>query len=232
MGVLNDQGRTICDADLTLVIKAPSGHTTTLSTQAGTVEQSGVCAGDTFVNLPDYTAHFSGTGEAGVYQMTLLAVTENGPRSIHDQFEVQVAPSFDIQRTGPTRILPTERYPVTLNIVSNQDWSGTIIETVPDSFDITPPLHSMPYDSVSVQNGIKTISWNVDLHQGQKTTIGYYFDAPDISPGFGKFLVVEENIAPGTKGGPGNPYIDIFAGVYGGVKLDRPFDVLTAKVVA
>jgi hypothetical protein len=52
------------------------------------------------------------------------------------------------------------------------------------------------------------------------------------SPGFGKFLVVEENIAPGTKGGPGNPYIDIFAGVYGGVKLDRPFDVLTAKVVA
>ena len=50
-------------------------------------------------------------------------------------------------------------------------------------------------------------------------------------PGYGKFLVVEENIAPGTKGGPGNPFIDIFAGVYGGVKMDRPFDVLTASVV-
>lgn len=51
------------------------------------------------------------------------------------------------------------------------------------------------------------------------------------SPGFGKFLVVEENIAPGTKGGPSNPYIDVWAGVYGAPKLDRYFDVLTAKVV-
>lgn len=50
------------------------------------------------------------------------------------------------------------------------------------------------------------------------------------SPGYGKFIVPEENIAPGTKGGPGNPYIDIIAGVRGGVKLDRAFDVLTASV--
>jgi hypothetical protein len=52
------------------------------------------------------------------------------------------------------------------------------------------------------------------------------------SPGVGKFLVVEENIAPGTKGGPSNPYISVLGGVYGAPKLDRPFDVLTAKVIA
>jgi hypothetical protein len=52
------------------------------------------------------------------------------------------------------------------------------------------------------------------------------------SPGFGKFLVVEENIAPGTKGGPGNPYVDIIAGVNGGVNLYRSFDVLTANVLS
>jgi hypothetical protein len=51
------------------------------------------------------------------------------------------------------------------------------------------------------------------------------------SPGFGKYIVPEENIAPGTKGGPGNPYIDVIAGLRGGVKLDRAFDVLTATVV-
>jgi len=50
------------------------------------------------------------------------------------------------------------------------------------------------------------------------------------SPGYGKFIVPEENIAPGTKGGPGNPYIDVIAGVRGGVKLDRAWDVLTAQV--
>ncbi len=51
-------------------------------------------------------------------------------------------------------------------------------------------------------------------------------------PESGKFLVIDDNTAPGTKGGPGNPYIDLIGGVYGGAKLDRPFDVLTAKVVA
>lgn len=50
-------------------------------------------------------------------------------------------------------------------------------------------------------------------------------------PGFGKFLVVEDNTQPGTKGGVSNPYLDIVAGVYGGVKLDRAFDVLTADVL-
>jgi hypothetical protein len=52
------------------------------------------------------------------------------------------------------------------------------------------------------------------------------------NPGYGKFLVMDDNTAPGTKGGPSNPYLEIVGGVYGGVKLDRAFDVLTAKVIA
>lgn len=51
------------------------------------------------------------------------------------------------------------------------------------------------------------------------------------APGFGKFLVVEECIAPGTRGGPKNPFVDILSGCHGGVKLDQPFNVLTAKVI-
>lgn len=52
------------------------------------------------------------------------------------------------------------------------------------------------------------------------------------NPGYGKFLVVDDNTAPGTKGGPKNPFIDLVAGVYGNVKLDRAFDVLSAKVIS
>lgn len=51
-------------------------------------------------------------------------------------------------------------------------------------------------------------------------------------PGFGKFVVVDDNTPPGSKGGPANPYLDLVGGVYGGVKLDRAFDVLTADVLA
>lgn len=49
------------------------------------------------------------------------------------------------------------------------------------------------------------------------------------NPGYGKFLVVDDCTAPGTRGGPRNPFVDLIGGVYGGVKLDRPFDVLTAN---
>jgi hypothetical protein len=52
------------------------------------------------------------------------------------------------------------------------------------------------------------------------------------SPGYGKYLLVEDNTVAGSKGGPQNPYISLVAGVHGGAKLDRPFDVLTAKVIA
>jgi hypothetical protein len=51
------------------------------------------------------------------------------------------------------------------------------------------------------------------------------------APGVGKFLSVEECIAPGTRGGPQNPFISLLGGVYGGPNLRRSFDVLTAKVV-
>ncbi len=47
------------------------------------------------------------------------------------------------------------------------------------------------------------------------------------APGVGKFLVVDDQIA--LK--PGNPYMDLIAGVYGGVNLYRSFDVLTAYVL-
>lgn len=51
-------------------------------------------------------------------------------------------------------------------------------------------------------------------------------------PGSGKFFVVDDNLASGTRGGPGNPFMDLIAGVYGGVNLQRSFDLLTAKVIS
>ena len=50
------------------------------------------------------------------------------------------------------------------------------------------------------------------------------------APGFGKFFVIDDNLASGTRGGPANPFMDLIGGVYGGVNLQRSFDVLTANV--
>lgn len=102
------------------------------------------------------------------------------------------------------------------------------------------------YQSESVVNGKLTVSdairmipdgyifFEASLPGGDK--IGEFMQTNHLAsgsikePGNGKFLVVDDNTAPGTKGGPGNPYLDLIGGVYGGVKLDRAFDVLTANV--
>lgn len=47
------------------------------------------------------------------------------------------------------------------------------------------------------------------------------------SPAPGKFILVDEHIADR----PGNPFIDIHGGFYGGPRLKRGFDVLTATVI-
>lgn len=79
------------------------------------------------------------------------------------------------------------------------------------------------------------IFFEANLPDGDK--IGEFVQANNLAsgsienPGYGKFVVVEDNTVPGSKGGPGNPFVDIISGVYGGVKLDRAFDLLTAKVV-
>lgn len=47
------------------------------------------------------------------------------------------------------------------------------------------------------------------------------------APAAGKFILVDEHI----NDRPGNPYIDIFGGFYGGPRLKRGFDTLTAAVI-
>jgi hypothetical protein len=47
------------------------------------------------------------------------------------------------------------------------------------------------------------------------------------SPAAGKFILVDEHI----EDHPGNPYIDIYGGFYGGPRLKRGFDVLTAVTI-
>lgn len=47
------------------------------------------------------------------------------------------------------------------------------------------------------------------------------------SPAPGKFILVDEHI----QDRPGNPYIDVFGGFYGGPRLKRAFDTLTATVI-
>ncbi len=92
---------------------------------------------------------------------------------------------------------------------------GDAVYFIPDGY-LFFEVGNLPGGDVigEVQQGVHLASGSVD------------------SPGFGKFLLIEDNTVPGSKGGPQNPYISMVAGFHGGPKLDRAFDVLTAKVIA
>jgi hypothetical protein len=184
MGVLNDGGHTICDADLDLVISTPSGTVVSKSTDDGSIVRAPECGPNNVISVPDYFAYYTIPGEQGVYTMRLTAHTANGTKQITDTFSVQSDLSIAVARTGPTRIYPVALYPMTLRVTSDTAWEGTVTERVPASFDISLPQQSQAYDSVTEDGDTKLITWNVSVAAGETAQLGYYFDAPDISPEF------------------------------------------------
>lgn len=136
IAVLNETGDMVCDASVDLVIKNASYNINeTLSTSNGKIIVNKECSSHEFTLKPDYEAHYS-AGGPGEYSLTLTATTKNGLYNINDSFEVRDDAPFDVTRTSATRIYPPLNYPVTLDIIANQDFEGTITETVPGDFFI------------------------------------------------------------------------------------------------
>ena len=184
MGVLDDQGHTICDAVLDLTVTDPLGNAETFSTTNGTITYGDECAGDSFTTTPDYFTYYQTHTAPGVYRMDLTATTENGTRAITDTFEVRDEVPFDIERTGPTRIYPPELYPVTLHVTANEDYSGEVIERVPRSFYVSNPGDTEATFRTHEEGDVKELIWDVELEAGEAIDLSYQFDAPDVSPEF------------------------------------------------
>ncbi len=172
VGVLDDDGHTICDADLEISIKNEEKEED-FSTD-DKIKYSGVCAGDSYVEIPDYYLHYPIKIE-GSHSVTLTAHTENGTRTITDSFSVEdVDP--EIERTGPTRIYPPANYLMTATVDFEDGFIGKVTEELPEKFRVV----SGNYDRF--EDG--TLEWNIDLEPGEEKTLEYRFNAPNISPEF------------------------------------------------
>ena len=205
MAVLDDEGRTVCDADLELEITAPQGSIMLLKTSDGTLARNPECGPNNVIFTPDYYAHYQLAG-AGVYRMRLTALTGNGIKEITDEFEVREEVPVVIERIGPTRIYPLANYTMQLNIQAKEKFQGELVEYLPPEFSVIK--QSLKWQTATVTrlallkketatsareaefsetviNGAKEISWqNLKLYPGDELEIIYEFDAPDISPEF------------------------------------------------
>ncbi|MDP2730144.1 MAG: hypothetical protein Q8O55_06660, partial [Dehalococcoidales bacterium] len=180
IGVLNETGRTLCEAKITLAVTDPAGSKTILSSENGLVQKSGQCQATSVTNVPDYLAGYK-TGKAGIYKMHLEADNGNGVKSLEDSFEVRDSVPFDIERSDyPMRIYPPAEYFGKITVKANQDFTGTVEEEVPASFDVK----SQNANVKSTSQNSKLIIWNVDWKKGEKYELSYSIKFPQISPEF------------------------------------------------
>jgi len=182
IGVLDDLGKTLCDAKVWLKIIDPSEQATELSTENKTIKISETCANGNVTNIPDYLASYIPKLE-GNYRIELRAETANGPRNLTESFEVLANPDFVISRPDTSmRIVPTSIYTVNINVLANKDLSGGIKEKVPASFGISGI--SAGGEITNKNETTQTIAWPANLKAGESLKLSYQYDAPDISPQF------------------------------------------------
>jgi murein DD-endopeptidase MepM/ murein hydrolase activator NlpD len=155
IAVLNETGDMTCDAQLELKIIDPKGDIVTRQTGDQTITVNPQCSSHNFSLSPDYQTSYQ-VGENGKYGLVLTATTENGTYAISDSFDVDDQAPFIIQRESATRIYPPHAYPMQITVTANRDFSGTIEESVPQSFSISPLADTTPYSDTVITTDTPT----------------------------------------------------------------------------
>lgn len=178
--VLDELGKTVCDADVTLNIRGPISKSFT--TADGSIVVGDKCTEYGDHSSPDYSVTFD-FDKVGSYDLELTAATENGIYSITDQVTAESKPLFSVKRSGPTRVFPPITYSMELEITANQTFTGDITEAVPKAFT-TSPTGSDSYNSITSEGDTNYLHFPVQILEGESVVLRYQFKAPDISPEF------------------------------------------------
>jgi hypothetical protein len=196
MAALDNNGHTLCNADLSLEITAPDGGVAYLNNQNGLIVNNPECGSDNVISTPDYYSYYNLAG-IGIYKVKLSYSSPYGTKEISDQFEVRDDSPFEIERVGPTRIYPSAEYGMKIVVKANEDFSGDITESIPEGFKVlnnelrimnNEGKETIIHDSkFIIQENVenKKLAWkDIKVEKGEKVEINYSFDAPDVSPAF------------------------------------------------
>jgi hypothetical protein len=180
IGVLDEKGTMVCDADLTLDVLSAQGELVDqLSTQNGRIIVNDTCFSKEPVpyNRPDFEAKFK-LNKVGHYALVLTARTKNGERRIKEQIEVKEKRRFSFRRRTPTRINPEHEYPVEWVLKSKEIVKGDFVISVPSEFIIKPPEGCR----VFLENNRYHLKCPVELSPDNPQVVQYWYKAPEHSP--------------------------------------------------
>lgn len=180
-GVLDDLGAIVCDAALTLRVVSPDGSKQTLSSSDGSIVRTGACGTkEAGFITPDYEASLALPHE-GTYVLALETKTKNGSHAIEAEIVVAAESPIVVTRRAATRLWPFAPSPMDITIDIGEDTEGSIVEHVPDGFIVT---HSEPHALLEHTLSGMTLTWHGSWKQGDRISLHYDYDAPDISPEF------------------------------------------------
>ncbi|OGM63271.1 hypothetical protein A2961_05240 [Candidatus Woesebacteria bacterium RIFCSPLOWO2_01_FULL_39_21] len=185
IGVLDEQGRTVCDAKLRLEIKNPDFQIQKLTTEEETIKVNPECWVYDVNKRPDFEATYQ-AGAVGTYDVKLIAISKNGEQVREVTFKVADQTYFVIERNTPTRIYPVKPYTVEIKIKANQDFQGKVEEAVPENFILKLGGNSQTktFDQVQNVDGEKKLTWNLQFKKDDAVTLAYQYDSPDKSPDY------------------------------------------------
>ena len=182
IGVLDDEGKPVCDAQVTLTVTATDGSVVTPP-----VTNTENCQNMDSKNvLPDYQAIVDFT-TAGAYQMEVVSTLNDGrTRSTLSTINVQPLPDFAVERQAATRLYPVGWAPMTVKLYFNKDFKGDVTDVLPSDFQVDQVNgQEKAFDLVTDANhNEKKLTWKINAKAGEVITLDYLYDAPDVSPEF------------------------------------------------
>ena len=179
--LLNEQGLFLCKGDITIEITDPQGQIDTRSTKDNLIQSNDICIPEKSSDQPQYLTQFP-VSLPGNYTLTTTARTKESIIERTDTISVGDVQPFIITRSGSKQASPPQPVNMSITITAQQDFDGTVIETLPESFSLLP--ESLTPASAAVQ--ISPIKLTQD---NQWITLGLPLEGNySITQGFGDEL--------------------------------------------
>jgi transposase len=177
-GLVDSLGNTVCDAEISFEVYVVRGE----RLDGGVARPSGLCSLQSVTNTPDYAADIRPFEVEGEYRLHIKARTYEGEKEIERTILVENGSYFEIERASyPSRIYPLAKYPVKISIKANEEFHGTISDTLPKGI-VASGISGEGIFFRKVGSTDSVIKWRVNLKKGEVYEVSYILHFPQVWP--------------------------------------------------
>lgn len=182
IGVINDAGRAVCNAAISVEVEAPDHERSSYSINDGSIALSNDCDKHILSNQPDYVVSHIPKSE-GEHKVRITSDSGGGTQAWESTFLVTRNAGFIVRHPSmATRIFPFLTYTAKMEIRTNRPIIGEIHYDIPGRFTIQN-ISSEGQVSES-DSATKTIVWKIRAKSGDVVPLSFEYSSQNKSPEF------------------------------------------------